>query len=151
MAPQPFPLVTGLTVIAPLALRDAADEMIALNYQDIAQRGSLTIPMAASADGPATHYAACWGATSAGFWTALSVGMIADPNGYPEWVDADLIETAYAHWQIWDEDHLIQEMVTADEYDPALISLIPMRRSRFSEALGHLQGAGLVRVETDTE
>jgi len=149
MTPQPFPLVTGLTVIAPLALRDAADEMIALNYSDIAQRGSLTIPMAASAAGPATHYAACWGTTTSGFWEAVVLGAIADPDAYPEWVDADLIASAYSNWQIWDAGNLIQEMVTADEYDPALISLIPMRRSRFSEALTHLGGAGLVRVESE--
>lgn len=146
---NPFPMVTGLTVVAPLSLKDAANEMIALNYTKESQRESLSISMATEGSSTTTHLAACWGSTSPGFWESVVLGAIADPESYPEWVDASLIATAYANWQIWDPGNLIQTMVTADEFDPALISLVPMRRSRFSEARHHLSEAGLVLLEVE--
>jgi len=135
---------TGILVIVPVALIDAAREMTALRYMDESQRDHYGVPLSADGAEPATHYASNWQSGSDEFIAALQAGVLADPSEYPEWLDVDLIGTAYANYTVWEP---YADPPTS--FDPALINVVVTQTGKGAEFRTLAAAAGLQQVQTE--
>lgn len=148
--------MTGVAVVAPDALVDAAREVVAPFYLDPVQRGNVRIQLSADGSAPATHYAANWMVTSAEFQAALAnVGSLPVDDYLallPEEERADAqtrITTALASFLIYDPNNLFQSAPTVDTWDGTKINVLPLATGKWAEARDLLAPEGLVTVTAD--
>ena len=148
---NPFALVRGVTVVSPVGLLDAANELTAAYYETPSQRGSFTIPLAPAGASEATHFAGSWGSTNDEFWTSAMSGSLESQYVLEDWMDEDLMDEAYDNWSVYDPAGLLPDAFSTDAWAATKIVMIPRRRVAFAEALAHLIAVGLDRVAVETE
>jgi hypothetical protein len=142
----------GIAAVVPDALLDAARELLALNDMDPAQRQNIRVPVSATGADPATHYVGNWQIAAASFFGKMAANSVADPEDWPDWIDADLVNAALADWQVYDPLSKLQTIPTlfdAADVDTSKIVLVILENGKRAETAARLAELGLQFVEAD--
>ena len=144
--------VKGLAVLVPSALLAEARELTALRFLDPAQREHFGVPASATGMAPATHHLSNWASAGTEFFQMLAAGSVMDPADYPDWIDTNLIAGAYAAYQVYDPEGLLQSVPAAfdaADVDLAKIVLIPTTTGKGGEVRTRLSELGVALVVSE--